>query len=95
MSLHALNVKVVMDTLLLKLYLYLFIPMDYGSGCCRTFITVMIIDECFYGVCKKFLVYGSAAMSGTVTGFSFFFKKVHLRSRVLYTDYTCKSVDQE
>ena len=34
-------------------------------------------------------------MSGTAYGFSNFFKNVHVRSRVLYTDYICKIVDQE
>ena len=35
-------------------------------------------------------------MSGTVAGFPiFFFQNVHLKSRVLYTDYLCKIIDQQ
>ena len=37
-------------------------------------------------------------MPGTFAGFSFFFslfENVHLKSRVLYTDYLCKIIDQQ
>ena len=34
-------------------------------------------------------------MFGTVNGFSNFFKSVHLKSRILYTDHICKIVNQE